>query len=201
MIKGVIFDIGGVLVDVKIKSFLEHFVNSTGFSKEQLYSMLILGGEWELFEKGLITEKKLKEKVEKEHGIKPEVMEKMADDWRCTLKPIQETIDIAKSLKGKYMLFALSNVDKVTTEQCFKRFTFYKHFEEVILSWKVHMRKPEPEIYHYTLKRMKLKPEEAVFIDNYPHNLPAARKIGIHTILYKSPDQLRNDLEKLGVRP
>ena len=53
MIKGIIFDIGGVLVDVKIKSFLEHFVKKSGLSKEQLYSMIVMGKEWELFEKGL----------------------------------------------------------------------------------------------------------------------------------------------------
>jgi epoxide hydrolase-like predicted phosphatase len=199
LIKGIIFDIGGVIVEVRIKSFLEHFVKKTGFSKEQLYSMIMLGGEWEKFEKGLMKEEELKEKIEKEHGIKPELMEKMADDWRSTLRPVPETIDMVKKLKGRYKLFALSNVDEITTKQCFERFRFYNHFDGVLLSWKIHMRKPEPEIYEYTLKQMELRPEETVFIDNYPPNLPEARRMGIHTILYKNPGQLKKDLEKLGV--
>ena len=199
MIKGIIFDIGGVLVEVKIKSFLEHFVRVTGFTKEQLYAMIMLGGEWDLFEKGMMTEKELKEKIERDHGIKPALMEKMADDWRSTLKPIPETIDMVKKLKGRYKMFALSNVDRITTEQCFDRFDFYKHFNGVVFSWKVHMRKPEPAIYKYVLKQMKLKPEEVVFIDNYQPNLPEASKIGIHTILYRNPGQLKTELKKLGV--
>jgi epoxide hydrolase-like predicted phosphatase len=199
VIKGIIFDIGGVLVDVRIKSFFEHFVSQTGFSKEQLYSIIIMGGEWDRFEKGLITEEQLKVKIEREHGIKPEVMDKMASDWRKTLKPVPETIEIARKLKGRYRLFALSNVDEKTTKQCLDRFDFYRHFDGVILSWKVHMRKPERDIYEYTLKRMGMKPEEIVFIDNFPLNLPAAKKMGIHTVLYKDPGQLESDLKKLGI--
>ena len=199
MIRGIIFDIGGVIVDGRIKSFLEHFVKTTGFSKEQLYSIIMMGGEWDLMEKGLMTEEELKLKIEKEHGIKPDLMEKMADDWRCTLSLIPETVEIIKKLKGRYKLFALSNVDEVTTRKCFEKFGFYRHFDGLVFSWEVHMRKPEPEIYHYVLKNMDLKPEETVFIDNYPPNLPVAKKMGIQTILFKNPKQLVQDLKKLGV--
>lgn len=199
MIKGIIFDIGGVLVDVKIKSFFEHFVRQTGFSKEQLYSMIIMGGEWDRFEKGLITEEQLKVKIERDHGIKPELMDKMASNWRNTLSPVKETIGIARKLKGRYKLFALSNVDKETTRLCFDRFDFYRHFDGVVLSWRVHMRKPEREIYEYTLKRMGLKPGEVVFIDNFPLNLPTVKRMGIHTILYRDPKQLRRELKGLDI--
>lgn len=199
MIKGIIFDIGGVLVDVRIKSFFEHFVRQTGFSKEQLYSMIIMGGEWDRFEKGLTTEEQLKVKIEREHGIKPELMDRMASEWRDTLKPVPEAIEIVKRLRERYKIFALSNVDEKTTKQCLDRFGFYRHFDGVVLSWKVHMRKPERGIYEYTLKRMGLEPRETVFIDNFPLNLPTARKMGIHTILYKNTEQLKNDLKRLGI--
>lgn len=199
MIKGIIFDIGGVLVDVKIKSFLQQFVKEAGLSKESLYSMIILGEEWEKFEKGMITEEELKDKIENDHGIDPSLMDKMAGDWRSSIKSIPETISIVKKLMGRYKLFALSNVDENTTKSCFNRFDFQKLFDEVILSFKVHMRKPDPEIYEYALKRMGLKPEETVFIDNYPPNLPTAKEMGIHTILFKNPDQLKKELSELGI--
>lgn len=199
MIKGIIFDIGGVIVEVKIKSYLQQFVKETGLTKEELYSIIVLGDEWENFEKGLITEEKLKRKIEDEHGADPKLMDRMADGWRASIKPMNDTIELVKKLHGKYKLFALSNVDENTTKKCFDRFDFYKYFDEVILSYKVHMRKPEPEIYSYALKRMGLRPEETVFIDNYPPNLPPAKEMGIHTILFKSTEQLRKDLKRLGV--
>jgi epoxide hydrolase-like predicted phosphatase len=200
VIKGIIFDIGGVLVEVRIRSFLNKFVEESGLSKDQLYYMIVMGGEWEKFEKGLITEEQLKEKIESDHGIKPELMDKMADGWRSTIKPIKETIEIAKKLSKNYKLFALSNVDENTTRKCFKKFNFYRYFDEIILSWKVHMRKPEPEIYEYTLKRMGLEPEETVFIDNYPVNIPVAKDMGIHTIFFKNSKQLKRDLNGLGIK-
>ncbi len=199
MIRGIIFDIGGVLVDVKIKSFLKQFVRESGMTKEQLYSMIIMGGEWESFEKGLITEEQLKQRIERDHGIKPMLMNKMENGWRNSIKPKKETIELAKRLSKRYKLVALSNVDENTTMRCFNKFDFYQYFDEVILSWKVHMRKPEPEIYQYVLKRMKLRAEEVVFIDNYPVNLPAAKRMGIHTILFKNTDQLKSDLRRLGI--
>jgi epoxide hydrolase-like predicted phosphatase len=199
VIKGIIFDIGGVLVNVKIKSFLKDFVRQTGMTKEQLYQMIVMGREWELFEKGLITEEQLKERIEKDHGIKPRLMEKMADGWRKTIKPIKESINIVKNLNGRYKLFALSNVDENTSRECFDRFGFFRYFDGVVLSWKVHMRKPEPEIYQYVLKRMRLRPEETVFIDNYPMNIPEAKRMGINTVLFKNPAQLRKDLDRLGI--
>ena len=168
-------------------------------TKEQLYQMIVMGSEWELFEKGLITEEQLKERIERDHGIKPALMDRMAEGWRRTIKPVKETIDIARRLSRRYKLFALSNVDENTTKKCFDRFGFYRFFDGIILSWKVHMRKPEPEIYQYVLKKMKLSPEETVFIDNYPMNLPPAKKMGIRTILFRNPEQLEKDLVKFGV--
>ena len=200
MIKGIIFDIGGVLVDVRIRTFLNQFVREADLSKDQLYQMIVLGEEWEKLEKGLITEEQLKDKVERDHGIKPELMDKMAAGWRSTIKPMEETIKLAGKLSKRYKLFALSNVDENTTKQCFDRFDFYEFFDEIILSWKVHMRKPEPEIYEYTLKRMGLKAKEIAFIDNYPANLPQAKELGMHTILFTSPEKLTEDLAKLGVK-
>ena len=66
--------------------------------------MLIMGGEWEKFEKGILTEEQLKKKIESDHGIAPALMEKMVDDWRATLRPAPKTINIAKKLKSSIMV-------------------------------------------------------------------------------------------------
>ena len=66
----------------------------------------------------------------------------------------------------------------------------YKKFDVVIVSCDVKMRKPNPKIYKLTLKKLKLKPFECVFIDNKKWNTEPAKKLGINTILFKDNEQL-----------
>jgi putative hydrolase of the HAD superfamily len=68
--------------------------------------------------------------------------------------------------------------------------TLYKIFNPLIVSCDVGMRKPHFEIYKLTLKKLKLKPSEILFIDNQIWNIKPAQKIGIKTILFKDNKQL-----------
>ncbi len=200
LIKGIIFDIGGVVVDCRFKSFLERFEKISGMSKEELYSKIVDNRYWEMFEKGLLSEEDFKQKLENDMKMSHDLVELISSEWRKILKPIPETIKIIKRLKKRYKIFALSNVDFKTVEYCRKRFHVYDIFDGVVLSCEVHMRKPEKDIFLYTLESMKLKPEEVVFIDNYPKNIEGAKKLGIKTILFTTPQNLIKELMKLGVR-
>ena len=61
------------------------------------------------------------------------------------------------------------------------------------------MRKPNPEIYEYVLKKAKVKPNEAVFIDDKQLALEPAIKMGIESILFETPEKLREKLLKLSI--
>ncbi len=66
----------------------------------------------------------------------------------------------------------------------------YKKFNPVILSCEVGLRKPNPKIYKLVLRKLNLKPEQTLFIDNQKWNITPAKKIGIKTILFKDNKQL-----------
>lgn len=70
-------------------------------------------------------------------------------------------------------------------------------FSPVILSYEEGLRKPNPEIYKRTIKRLGVKPEEVVFIDNLTPNLLAAAKQGMRTIHAVSTKQVIIDLEAI----
>ncbi len=61
------------------------------------------------------------------------------------------------------------------------------------------MVKPDMEIYEYVLKELNAKSEECVFIDDKAENIEAAEKLGIHGIVFENKEQLKQDLEELGV--
>jgi len=74
---------------------------------------------------------------------------------------------------------------------------FYRIFKPVILSCDIKIRKPNPEIYRLTLEKLKIQPEEAVFIDNREWNIKPAKKLGIKTILFKNNKQTIKELNKI----
>jgi HAD superfamily hydrolase (TIGR01509 family) len=59
------------------------------------------------------------------------------------------------------------------------------------------MIKPDSEIFNYTLKRLEVKADEAIFIDDRLSNVAAARQLGIKSILYDSMAQLQKELKHL----
>jgi HAD superfamily hydrolase (TIGR01509 family) len=69
--------------------------------------------------------------------------------------------------------------------------------EGMVISGKVHMLKPNPEIYEYFLERYSLKAEECVFIDDRPENIVGAALVGIKGIVFKDTEQLSAELEPL----
>ena len=70
-------------------------------------------------------------------------------------------------------------------------------FDLVISSYNVKMKKPNAEIYNYTLKKLGIEPEEAVFIDDLEENVKGAEVVGIKSIIFKSFEQCKSDLDKL----
>ena len=60
--------------------------------------------------------------------------------------------------------------------------------------WRGNARKPFPEIYELTLSKFNLKAGESLSIDDNLRNIEAARKFGIHSIHFQSPEQLNKEL-------
>jgi len=74
-------------------------------------------------------------------------------------------------------------------------------FDLVIASCDVKLIKPDPRIYHITLDRLGVSPQESVFIDDREINITAARALGMQTILYTSRQQTINEILRLVQHP
>jgi FMN phosphatase YigB (HAD superfamily) len=57
--------------------------------------------------------------------------------------------------------------------------------------------KPDPRIYQRSLANLGVAPENAIFIDDFMHNVEGARRVGIHAIHFKDPVQVRTQLNAL----
>lgn len=73
----------------------------------------------------------------------------------------------------------------------------YRGFNPLILSFKEKTAKPHARIYEIAIKRLGVKPEEIIFVDNNEENIAAARKLGMKVVLAKNSDQIVEEVKKI----
>jgi putative hydrolase of the HAD superfamily len=116
-----------------------------------------------------------------------------------SLIPKTETIELMYLLKSKgHSLFCLSNMHAASITYLEKNYSFLNIFEGVVISCKINMVKPDPEIFKYILSIYHLEPAQTVFIDDSPANIEAAENISIKTILFENAAQCLKALESIG---
>lgn len=110
---------------------------------------------------------------------------------------IQGSVELLHELKAKgYFLYGLSNWSAETFPIARKHYPFFNVFDGIVLSGEVKMIKPEPAIYEHCLQKMKRAANECLFIDDSEPNIITANKLGLDTIHFKSPEQLREEITK-----
>jgi HAD superfamily hydrolase (TIGR01509 family) len=72
-------------------------------------------------------------------------------------------------------------------------------FDDIVISAEVGFRKPEPEIFELALNRLDARPAETLFVDDFAHNVQAARELGIRGHRFTTPGRLRAALRRLGL--
>ena len=102
---------------------------------------------------------------------------------------------------GRYLLAAINNEPRELNDYRIAQFGLRADFRAFFSSCYVGGRKPEPMIYRIALDVAQLEPEECVFIDDRPANLPPAASLGMRTIHFQNAPQLRQELQHLGIHP
>ncbi len=134
-----------------------------------------------------------------ELGIKKVPYKEFKKAWNSIFWPNKELLLLLVLLKRKYNLVLLSNLGKIHKQYLSKEYHLNYLFKKRIFSYQVHARKPEPEIFKLTLKKLKLSGNQVLFIDDKPENIQGAKKLGINSILFKNNKDLIKQLTNLGV--
>ncbi len=116
--------------------------------------------------------------------------------------PLQGTVDILYELnRSRYPLHAISNWSAETFPFVRPRYPFFELFETILISGEVGLAKPDPRIFQLLLETIHQPADACLLIDDSARNITAARELGFRTIHFRSPEQLRAELEGLGLLP
>ena len=195
-IKNVIFDLGGVLIDWNPDKVYKDVFNNDSEKMIHFYTKICTQDWNENQDAGYPMAKATEERV----ALFPEYEKEIRmfyGRWDDMLgNQIQGTVDILKELSDdpNYKVVALTNWSHETFPKAIAKFSFLQWFEGILVSGEEKTRKPFPEIYELTLSKFNLKAGESLFIDDNLRNIEAAKKFGIHSIHFQSPEQLNKEL-------
>ena len=116
-------------------------------------------------------------------------------------QPMAEVLDFAQLLanSGKYFMGTINNESRELNLYRIEKYGLRKIFRLFVSSCFVGLRKPERDIYRLALETTQIPAAECCFIDDRSLNLEIAAKLGMQTIEMGTLNQLRSDLDKLGV--
>jgi glucose-1-phosphatase len=200
-IRGIIFDIGRVLVRVDIKKAQLGLTKGLSLTPEELWSAIEKDPRWPDWQQGRMSARDWHLNLCQRLGVSLSY-EEFVKVWNSALdpEPIQ-TDSLFEKLSKTYKLGLLSNTDPIHVAFLEETFSFYKYFPKPvrIYSCSVGASKPNPLVYREALKACKVTADQAVYIDDIQEYVDAAKALGCAGIQYRTPDALRKDFEALGI--
>ena len=197
-IDSVLFDLGGVLIDWSPRYlFSRHFSNDEPGLDHFLTH--VCPSEWNVtMDAGKPAAVGLAERVA-EHPQHESMIRRWFDEWPAMMKgPVEGVPEILASLKRAGLrTCALTNWSADTFHHAQNRFEFLQSFDDIVVSGRIGMIKPDPAIFHYTIEQCKLDPARTLFIDDSAKNIATAEMIGFRVHHFTGVAKLRQHVALL----
>jgi putative hydrolase of the HAD superfamily len=197
-INTIIWDIGGVLERTEDHAPRIQLANRLDLDINQL-SDLIFGNSTQFrVQLGQISREEHLSYVQQELDLATRSeLDQVLTDFFAGDRLDTELVDHIRRLKTSYTTAVLSNYSSILREKISTTWKIGDAFDHLIISSEVGQMKPSPEIYEIALETIGCQPDEAVFIDDFQENILGAQQLGIHGILFNSPQQTLADLKTL----
>lgn len=197
MIKNIVFDFGGVLVDWNPRYFYRNIFKSE--EEMEYFLTTVCTPDWNTQTDWQLTFAEAIEQLIPQFPQYEREIRLYWDGWLEMLHAeIPESIAFKASLRAEgYRLYGLTNWSAETMPLAEEKFSFMKGMDGVVVSGYERVKKPDERIFRILLDRYNLRPEETVFFDDHIENIIAAREMGIHGILFKDAEQAERDLKAL----
>ena len=191
-IKNLVFDLGGVIVDLEVAPALKEFAGlgllPEGVSLEQI-SRQGFPREWPLarlihrMDCGEIDTPTFFAILRREHGIEASD-ERLAQAFNRVILLRKIRLEWLCALRKRYRVFLLSNLSDLHWQETRRQalalgIPIEECFDEVFLSYRLRMAKPDPRIFQHLIQTTGIVPGETLYIDDLPDNIEAGARAGL----------------------
>ena len=175
MIKNIIFDLGGVIYDIRYENIAEAFARMGAGNLVSLYSKAQQTDFIDRFEEGLITTDEFCEEIRRLSEV-PLTNAQIEEAWNAILIDVPAPrVDFLLKLKEKYGFDFFETIFKAA---------YFSHI--------LHLRKPKAEGFQRIMLEQKLNPAETLFIDDSPQHIEGARQCGLQAYHLKDGETIED---------
>lgn len=190
-LKNIIFDLGGVFLDVNYQKTKEAFENLGIKNFDDYFMQHQSNPLFASLEKGLISNEFFF------NGFREETKSQLTDAeithaWNAMLGDFfVDAIEWLNYIKDKYNIYIFSNTNQLHHDNFIPKFlsVFHRSFDDIFVktyySHELHLRKPDKESFEAILQRENILAKETLFIDDTEINTKAAKQVGLQTIHLK----------------
>ena len=202
-IDAIIFDMGHVFVDFEWEQVTQLFLDRSGLSASQFGEILKKISDLG-YEKGHLDTDKLIVHINETMQAHNPAFEALTRDefetiWNHTFRENEEMSAILSDLRKQIPLFLLSNTNESHWGYLARKHDVGRHFEHLVLSYEIKMIKPDRDIYEHAVQKTGFSADRCLFVDDLPANIEGAAAVGLKTILFKGPADLKVRLRALGL--
>ena len=195
-IKNVIFDLGGVILDLDVPRTLQSFSSISGIDVENVQTIFKESKGFEDYEKGTIPDSQFRDFIRDVYNVSSSDSQ-IDDCWNAMLRGIPtKKLELLESLKRHYNVLLLSNtnnihhqyINKTLMPSAAKGKVLEDYFHKAYYSHRMLKRKPDSDIYLQVLDENGFIPMETLFLDDNAANVEGARGVGIEAVFVNTPD-------------
>lgn len=202
-IKAIIFDLGGVVVELDFSRFFKDIIEISPLNTPNSSLLLEFWRQSDIYHQGKMTNKEFYSQACELLQTCALNQEQFFDSFNSVISHVKEDfLALIKNLKEQntIKLLCLSNVNLSHWHYLLEQTKeIVELFDELILSFEVHMTKPDPRLFKLAIQKAECKPEEIVFIDDGLNNIRSARELGINGIKFTNLENLINELKGLKI--
>ncbi len=196
MIRAIIFDVGGVILQSKVESV---FIRLAEILKIDSKSLLELRQRHkQKMLTGAMPAEEFAFQIKQRFGLDTDVIQKWRDAYLGIMTIDTTMLRLVKNLGENYTLAVISNAPDLHAKINKER-GIYSNFEVVLISSDIGLVKPQREIFQLALEKLKLKASECLFIDDREELLGIPKEMGFEVILFKNREQFVEELRNKGI--
>jgi len=199
MIKNIIFDLGGVIYDIRYENIPEAFARMGAGNLISLYSKAKQTDFIDRYEEGLMSSDDFCEEIHRLSEV-PLTNEQIKEAWNAILIDVPAPrVDFLLKLKERYNLYLFSNTNQFNYDYFTAHlkqkygFNFFETiFKAAYFSHILHIRKPKVEGFQRIMQEQQLNPAETLFIDDSPQHIEGARRCGLQAYHLKDDEKIES---------
>jgi len=195
-IDALLFDFGGVLVQIDFQRVCRHWADAAGVPVKEVAGRFALGPTYERHERGEIAIGDYCHALRRDLGIALDD-ERLVEGWQQVfVDSIAPTAALLRELRGRIPMYLFSNTN--LTHYDFFRRRYARELEpldRIFTSHEMGLRKPEREAFLHVAREIGSDPRRILFFDDTLANVEAARALGMPAVHVRSPEDVRVAVE------